>query len=205
VQAVKLASATPGAVLYYTTNGETPTTGSTKYATPIIVNKTQTIKAIATAASFFPSAIVTGNYVINSSFRIDFSYGFSGADGPMKFNRSTTLDGSRLLLTSGAQNRAGSAFYATPINIQSFTTDFTFVLSDAVADGITFTIQDVGPGALGGPGGSLGYEGIRKECLHQVRPLQQSWGRVRFDRSVYRWRIAEGSGYQPFSHRHPPA
>jgi hypothetical protein len=65
-------------------------------------------------------------------------------------------------LTNGTLNEAGSAFYATPINIQSFTTDFTFLLSDAVADGITFTIQNVGPGALGGSGGSLGYEDIGK-------------------------------------------
>ena len=97
-----------------------------------------------------------------STTRIDFSQGFSGADGPIQLNGSTALDDSRLVLTGGAQNQAGSAFYATPINIQSFTTDFTFLLSDAVADGFTFTIQNVGPGELGGRGGSLGYEGIAK-------------------------------------------
>ena len=46
------------------------------------------------------------------------------------------------------------------MNIQSFTTDFTFQLTNANADGFTFTIQNVGPGALGSDGGSLGYAGI---------------------------------------------
>ena len=66
----------------------------------------------------------------------------------------------RLQLTDGGMNEAGSAFYATPVNIQQFTTQFTFQLSNPAADGITFTIQNNGPTALGGDGGGLGYKGI---------------------------------------------
>src|SRR6201999_2198222 len=62
-----------------------------------------------------------------------------------------------LQITEGGQNEAGSAFWTTPVNIQAFTTNFTFQLSSAVADGFTFTIQNVGPTALGGIGGGLGY------------------------------------------------
>ena len=43
---------------------------------------------------------------------------------------------------------------------QSFTTDFTFQLTNPAADGFTFTIQNVDPAAVGGIGGYLGYEGI---------------------------------------------
>ena len=75
----------------------------------------------------------------------------------MTFNGSTGLDDTRLQLTSGLSFQAGSAFYNTPVNIQSFTTDFTLQLSNAGADGITFTIQGIGPTALGLPGGGLGY------------------------------------------------
>ena len=60
-------------------------------------------------------------------------------------------------MTTGLTSQAGSAFYNTPINIQNFTTDFAFQLSLAQADGFTFTIQNVGPTALGGIGGGLGY------------------------------------------------
>src|SRR5271155_1473840 len=78
----------------------------------------------------------------------------------MILNGNAQLNGSALQLTNGGQDEAGSAFYATPVNIQAFTTDFTFQLSNPSADGMTFTIQNVGTGALGGAGGSLGYDGI---------------------------------------------
>ena len=63
-------------------------------------------------------------------------------------------------MTNGGHDEAGSAFYATPVDIQSFTTDFTFHLTNAYADGFTFTIQNAGLGALGGDGDLLGYSRI---------------------------------------------
>ena len=63
---------------------------------------------------------------------------------------ATNVDDTRLQLTTGLTNQAASAFYNTPTNIQDFTTDFAFQLSNAQADGFTFTIQNVGPTAIGG-------------------------------------------------------
>lgn len=95
-----------------------------------------------------------------SPSNVDFTQGFSTSSSVMTFNGSTDLDDTRLQLTNGGGFEAGSAFYNTPLNIQSFTTDFTFQLSTAVADGMTFTIQNNGPSALGGSAGGLGYSGI---------------------------------------------
>ena len=75
----------------------------------------------------------------------------------MQFNGSAKLNGTALELTDGGQGEAGSAFCTTPVNVQSFTNDFTFQLSNINADGFTFTIQGVGPTALGPGGGGLGY------------------------------------------------
>jgi hypothetical protein len=44
--------------------------------------------------------------------------------------------------------------------VQSFVTDFTFQLVNAAADGMTFAIQRHSAVAVGGDGGSLGYQGI---------------------------------------------
>lgn len=91
---------------------------------------------------------------------IDFSRGFSFSPQAMTFSGSTGLDDTRLQLTNGGGFEAGSAFYNTAVNVQSFTTDFTFQLSNPVADGMTFTIQRNNPAALGSSAGGLGYSGI---------------------------------------------
>jgi len=61
---IKLQDATPGATIYYTTNGSTPTTSSKVYSAPIPFGTNLTVKALATASGFQPSAVVTGIYKI---------------------------------------------------------------------------------------------------------------------------------------------
>jgi hypothetical protein len=158
-QSVTLSDTTTGATIYYTTNGVAPTHSSTKYTAPIAVSSTTTIMAIASSAGLNDSPPITAVYTINpNATTINYGLGFSNPAG-MQFNGSTDLDDSRLQLTNGGSNEAGSAFFTTPIDIRNFTTDFTFQLSDAMADGITFTLQNSSAGvtALGPAGGGLGY------------------------------------------------
>jgi fibronectin type 3 domain-containing protein len=82
--------------------------------------------------------------------------GFSG----LNLNGSATIVGSSLRLTDGGSNEASSAFSTTPVSVANFVTQFTFQLTNATADGFTFTIQGDSPTALGGAGGYLGYGGI---------------------------------------------
>src|SRR5437660_8101611 len=67
------------------------------------------------------------------------------------------MDGTPLQLTDGGSGEASSAWFTTPVNVQSFTTDFSFQLTNPTADGMTFTIQNAGTSALGFAGGGLGY------------------------------------------------
>jgi hypothetical protein len=159
-QVLTITDATPGATVYYTVDGPAPTAASAVYTQPLTVWASETIQAIAVAPGPYSSSVITASYTIQPVGAINFSQGFSLADGPMQFNGSTDLDDFRLQLTNGGQNEAGSAFYAAPVNIQSFTTNFTFQLSNPSADGITFAIQNVGPTALGTHGGGLGYATI---------------------------------------------
>jgi hypothetical protein len=56
-----------GFAQYYTTDGSTPTTGSTLYTTPISVSTSQTIKVLAVATGYANSNIASAAYVINST------------------------------------------------------------------------------------------------------------------------------------------
>ena len=65
-QTVALTDATGGATIYYSTDGTTPTTSSTKYTEAILVAASQTIKAFAIASGYQPSAVTTGAYSITA-------------------------------------------------------------------------------------------------------------------------------------------
>ncbi len=64
-QSVTLTTATSGADIYYTTNGNTPTSESTKYTTAISVAATTTIKAIAIKDGAYDSEVLTAAYTIS--------------------------------------------------------------------------------------------------------------------------------------------
>jgi hypothetical protein len=179
-QAITLSDGTPNAVIYYTLDGTNPTPASPIYSGPITVNAATTIKAFAQAPGFTDSPIAHATYVIESSgVGINFGNGFSTAltpqNGtiPMTLNGSAGLNDSRLRLSNGGLFPAASAFYSTPIDIRSFTNDFTFQLSNAGADGFLFTIQNSAPTAIGSPAGGLGY-GHGVLAAFQQAPLSNS-------------------------------
>ena len=58
-QTVTIADATAGATVYYTTNGTTPTTASTKYTGPITFTASTTLKFIAVAPNYTQSPVRT--------------------------------------------------------------------------------------------------------------------------------------------------
>jgi hypothetical protein len=79
----------------------------------------------------------------------------------MILNGSAKLNGTKLRLTTTGQNLAGSGWFSTPVNIQAFSTDFTFQITNtsgsATGNGLTFVIQNKGTTAVGPSGGGLGY------------------------------------------------
>jgi hypothetical protein len=150
----------PGTTIFYTTNGNPPTTSSTQYTAPFVVSATSTVQAIATETGFSNSATAQSVITINSgggsTSAVNFGSGFSAAG--LQFNGHTKLNGTRLQLTDTTTTyEVASAFWTTPVNVQTFTNDFTFQLTSPSADGFTFTIQNTGITAIGPTGGGLGY------------------------------------------------
>jgi hypothetical protein len=60
-----ISDTTAGAVIYYTTNGTTPSASASKYMTQITVLAMETIKAIAVATGYTNSAVASAAYTIN--------------------------------------------------------------------------------------------------------------------------------------------
>jgi hypothetical protein len=83
----------------------------------------------------------------------------------MVLNGNAAISASALsVTTTSPMSQASSAWYPTAVNVQKFTTDFTFQLSagSPTADGFTFAIQGNSTAALGGLGGGLGYFNVGK-------------------------------------------
>lgn len=159
-QTLTLSDTNSNATIYYTTDGSTPTTSSAVYSGPLTIGATETVSAIAVAPSLGTSPVISNTYTIDlGATGISFSEGFAASAGIVTLNGSAQLNDSRLQLTDGLDGEASASWYKTPVSIQTFTNDFTFQLSNPVANGITFTIQhcSAGAAALGGNGSALGY------------------------------------------------
>jgi hypothetical protein len=61
---VTISCATPGAAIYYTTNGTLPTTNSTRYTGPLTFSTPTTLRVVAVEAGYVSSASAVGYYVV---------------------------------------------------------------------------------------------------------------------------------------------
>ncbi|MDE2098637.1 MAG: chitobiase/beta-hexosaminidase C-terminal domain-containing protein [Patescibacteria group bacterium] len=65
-QSVTIFDTTPGATIYYTTDGTVPTTSSSVYSSSVTISTTTTLKAIAIATGYANSAVTTAVYTISA-------------------------------------------------------------------------------------------------------------------------------------------
>jgi hypothetical protein len=65
-QTLTITDSTPNAVIYYTTNGSTPTASSAQYAGALSIASTETIEAVAVASGYSESAVASATYSITA-------------------------------------------------------------------------------------------------------------------------------------------
>jgi hypothetical protein len=152
-QSVTMSDATSGATIYFTTNGTAPTTSSTKYTAPVTVSSTETLQAIAVAAGDSNSAVASATYTIDSSNPdppasasvINYPSGFASKPSQLWLGDSSVYAGSSIQLTKASGNLANNVWYKTPVNVQAFTTTFTWTANCPAApaqcgDGMGFMV-----------------------------------------------------------------
>ncbi|HUA17086.1 MAG TPA: choice-of-anchor tandem repeat GloVer-containing protein [Verrucomicrobiae bacterium] len=124
-QLVTINDAAPGATIYYTTNGTTPTTSSTKYTSPISVTTTETIEALAVASGYSNSAVASAKYtitpVVPPAEKVLYNFSATSDDGGVPLDNlvadgsgnlygTTKFGGPNEVTYAGNQVSAGTAF-----------------------------------------------------------------------------------------------
>lgn len=88
---VTLADSTPGATIYYTVDGTTPTTSSTVYEAPFLITSSMTVAAMAEASSESASAVTSQAFSLSlASGTLVWSDEFANATGANAAPNSTT-------------------------------------------------------------------------------------------------------------------
>ena len=120
-QSVKITDATAGAIIYYTTNGATPTTASTKYTTAISVTATETIEAIAVAAGYANSAVASAKYTIETpAAKPVFSVAAGNYSDAQSVAITDATPGATIYYTTnGAAPTPASAVYKSAVSISA--------------------------------------------------------------------------------------
>ena len=106
---IAIASPEPDAVIYYTTDGWTPTNASSRYAGPITVNASTRLQAIAILPQKLPSPVAEASYLVNGA-TAPLTVNLEVKDGVL--SKGTTL---RLMTASKASSETANV--GDPISI----------------------------------------------------------------------------------------
>ena len=119
VQSITITDSMPGASIYFTTDGTSPTTASNLYSGPITVLATQTIKAMAVASGYSNSAVNSATYTIAAASPV-----FSPKGGTYTSAQSVTVTDSTpgaviYYTTDGSTPTTSSKQYSGAIDVSS--------------------------------------------------------------------------------------
>lgn len=141
-----------GATIYYTTDGNDPTTSSAEYNGPITVDSDMTIKAIAVKRAWTNSTVSTATFTVKAAAPVEkvVSPTFSIADDEVEEGTAVTItcatDGATIYYTTdGNEPTTSSAVYSGAIIVNSAMTIKAFAAKDGYTDSevvsATFTIK----------------------------------------------------------------
>jgi Chitobiase/beta-hexosaminidase C-terminal domain/Beta xylosidase C-terminal Concanavalin A-like domain len=148
---VSINETTSGSTIYYTTDGSTPSTSSQVYSSPITINTSTTIKAIA-VVSGVSSSVGTATYnaapVSTPTFSPVSGRTFTST---LSVSINETTSGSTIYYTTdGSTPSTSSQVYSSPITISASTTINAIAVASGVSSGVgtaSYTLTTGAPGA----------------------------------------------------------
>ena len=114
---VAITDKTAGAVIFYTTNGKTPTAKSTKYTKPVPISSNTTLNAIAIAPGGSPSPVASADYIISTAAPVISPKGGAIASGSTVTITDTTPKAVIYYTTNGSAPSTTSKKYTAPITV----------------------------------------------------------------------------------------
>lgn len=129
-QPITISDTTSGAVIYYTTDGSTPTANSSVYSSPLTLSASETLNAIAVAVGYSPSTVATATYTVNL-----LPAGFALSVNPSTLTIPSTATFGTIQLTvqpqggftgavalscSGLPSGASCGFSSSPVNLTNY-------------------------------------------------------------------------------------
>ncbi|HWE84765.1 MAG TPA: chitobiase/beta-hexosaminidase C-terminal domain-containing protein [Terracidiphilus sp.] len=152
IQSVQISSTTPGAAIYYTLDGSTPTTGSARYSTALTIGQTATVKAIAVAYDYAKSA-QSATYTINLPVAAApvFTPPAGAYTSIQSVQISSVTPGAVIYYTlDGSTPNTSSATYSTALTVSKMTTvinaiSVAYNYNNSAIAGALYTIRPAAP------------------------------------------------------------
>jgi hypothetical protein len=134
-QDVTITDGTSGATIYYTTDGSTPTSSSTKYTEPVAVSSSTTLKAIA-ISSGTSSPVATASYVIEAPAAApEISLAAGTYTGTQVIKITDATPNATIYFTlSGNKPTAFSTKYVGPFKLENSATLQAIAVATGMAD-----------------------------------------------------------------------